>query len=507
MSAQRLFDERYGASKTATSTDLLDAYYTLSPVDTARSQPDDSPFYISEVIEASRNPKWQSVDRSACSRQTPWSGSQFVLKVWAAKHSEKPFGCCDEVVVDLQRLKCIRTSIDHEPQASERNAIFLEIGGRFYVPARDMPASESDHSEPTKVSVHSAASRNSYSYETLMAVLAAQRELCHEQQDVSGLIEKAEEICSKHRSRRDRMEQHRHLSHRLNLIREKLKVDTEEVEKLRKDASDLPKKRLSSEEGLSSFWEELVEQTSELRQDHMSLGETEESVASMAAEIRRRRKDLIAGAASILPIDSDGDAWTIRGLRLPNSNFAGHDDDQIATALGFSSHLLNMIAHYLDVPLRYPLRSMSSRSTVTDTVSEHYTGSKILPLYSKGVERIRFDYAVFLLNKDIEQLMNHLHLPVVNLRHTLANMRAIIDAVAVWKVGEDIEEEDAAPSLDISGANGAEGHEAEVDVGVINIRDGQAEGIPATFEDALRKAELSLPLHSGGGHLSDYIVL
>lgn len=39
---------------------------------------------------------------------------------------------------------------------------------------------------------------------------------------------------------------------------------------------------------------------------------------------------------------------------------------------------------------------------------------------------MRFEYAVFLLNKDVEQLMNATGLSVKNLRHTLGNILSII---------------------------------------------------------------------------------
>jgi hypothetical protein len=52
------------------------------------------------------------------------------------------------------------------------------------------------------------------------------------------------------------------------------------------------------------------------------------------------------------------------------------------------------------VPLRYPMLPMCSRSSIKDVISNigRY------PLYSKGVDRTRFEYGVFLLNKNLEQV-------------------------------------------------------------------------------------------------------
>ena len=63
-----------------------------------------------------------------------------------------------------------------------------------------------------------------------------------------------------------------------------------------------------------------------------------------------------------------------------------------------------------------------------------YTGR--FPLYSKGSERVRFEYAVFLLNKNIEQLLNYLGRPVRNLRNTLPNLKLVCDTVGSAIVDE-----------------------------------------------------------------------
>lgn len=78
-------------------------------------------------------------------------------------------------------------------------------------------------------------------------------------------------------------------------------------------------------------------------------------------------------------------------------------------------------------------------------------GPRAFPLYPKGVDRYRFDYAVFLLNKNIEQvrsrssssegstradlpfssqLMYSQGLTVIDLRNTLPNLMSLILALS-----------------------------------------------------------------------------
>lgn len=47
-------------------------------------------------------------------------------------------------------------------------------------------------------------------------------------------------------------------------------------------------------------------------------------------------------------------------------------------------------------------------------------------LHGHGTEPYRYEYAVFLLNKDIEQLMNQHGVPVLDLRNTLPNVKNLL---------------------------------------------------------------------------------
>ncbi|KAG4156893.1 hypothetical protein ERO13_D02G026860v2 [Gossypium hirsutum] len=85
-----------------------------------------------------------------------------------------------------------------------------------------------------------------------------------------------------------------------------------------------------------------------------------------------------------------------------------------ATALGFVAHAVSLIASYLQVPLRYPLRLGGSRSYINDHASSIDPASSDLsldttlsanvklaefPLFLEGQDTTRAAYAVFLLNK------------------------------------------------------------------------------------------------------------
>lgn len=122
-----------------------------------------------------------------------------------------------------------------------------------------------------------------------------------------------------------------------------------------------------------------------------------------------------------------------------------YDYEVSATALGYVAHVVSLVAAYLDVPLRYPLRLRASRSYIQDPAppfdftaadlgpvvspSAPQSGQKSpveFPLFSEGQELTRSAYAVFLLNKDLEQLLNGLGVEAVGPRHTLPNLSRLL---------------------------------------------------------------------------------
>ncbi|XP_010326839.1 UV radiation resistance-associated gene protein-like isoform X1 [Solanum lycopersicum] len=142
----------------------------------------------------------------------------------------------------------------------------------------------------------------------------------------------------------------------------------------------------------------------------------------------------------------DHGSLTIAGLHLTvftkMSFFTDKKEVQrSATALGYVAHVVTLIASYLQVPLRYPLRFGGSRSYIRDYApsvepsSSDLTSSSAVstnsrpvefPLFLEGQDSTRAAYAVFLLNKDIEQLLNYIGGRSTGPRHVLANLKELL---------------------------------------------------------------------------------
>ncbi|KAL7124260.1 hypothetical protein ABFS83_14G036800 [Erythranthe nasuta] len=145
------------------------------------------------------------------------------------------------------------------------------------------------------------------------------------------------------------------------------------------------------------------------------------------------------------PVDQG--TMTISGLHLtviPFSKMSLFTDkkelQRSSTALGYVAHAVSLIASYMQVPLRYPLRLGGSRSYIRDYSPsiEHSASSTTLdsitststklvefPLFVEGQDSTRAAYAVFLLNKDLEQLLNFIGVKSLGPRHVLANLKEL----------------------------------------------------------------------------------
>ncbi|CAN6580143.1 unnamed protein product [Malus baccata var. baccata] len=114
-----------------------------------------------------------------------------------------------------------------------------------------------------------------------------------------------------------------------------------------------------------------------------------------------------------------------------------------ATALGYVGHAVLLIASYLKVPLRYPLRLGGSHSYIIDYGPSVDTSSDVssntvistdvkhveFPLFLDGQDTTRAAYAVFLLNKDLEQLLNYIGVKSLGPRNVLANLKELVRTI------------------------------------------------------------------------------
>lgn len=100
-----------------------------------------------------------------------------------------------------------------------------------------------------------------------------------------------------------------------------------------------------------------------------------------------RRMQLLTELSALYKIDYQGKMRTIGGLVIPPITTLKRcdvrDEENIATALGYLAHRVEMASKIINFPLRYRIKPLGSRSLIQDTSGE-------FPLYYKVRDHARF---------------------------------------------------------------------------------------------------------------------
>jgi len=158
---------------------------------------------------------------------------------------------------------------------------------------------------------------------------------------------------------------------------------------------------------------------------------------SFSGQIRRICEDLLC-IYPVEPFEQKPLSFTIRSLHLPNAASASATEaDPVATAAALShvAHIVYLLSLYLSTPIPYPPTPHGSTSMILDPISINMpsAAARVFPLYQKGAVTYRFEYGVFLLNSDIELLMSKQGSRMVDLRHTLPNLKYLLTVLTVGK--------------------------------------------------------------------------
>jgi UV radiation resistance-associated gene protein len=124
---------------------------------------------------------------------------------------------------------------------------------------------------------------------------------------------------------------------------------------------------------MSKGFEAQAQSQSHLLEAEKLLSERKESQKQLDASLTAQRRRISLDLQNIYPVVSVDDEtlrFTIRAVRLPSTGkFEGTPDEEVATALGWTAHLVYLLSLYLCVPLRYPVQPVGGRSLVKDPVS------------------------------------------------------------------------------------------------------------------------------------------
>ena len=398
------------------------------------------PVYVSEVIEKSMNPSFRFFDLSTygplVTRQ-----DELTIKYWARTESMEGYMLLIDLRVNLSSLHFIGKTLESFYHPLPQNSILFHLTDGIYTSSTDLPLDEPiiiSH-KPTGV-VHPLQPTSSF--DALMRLsnlddciqdalstrgkLATQISNLLEQQKESRDIISQASLAEEHLAATDRA---------LTSCRNQVRMTQTRRSGLQ---ASLEARRAAIRSG------QLVQQRAEthLVSSKATLSDSVTKLKSTKTALSGQTRRICEDLLTIYPIESIDPkslSYSIRGLHLPNANTTSPhpdtDPNTIAAALGLVAHITQLLSLYLSTPLPYPPSPHGSTSTILDPISTTMPSlaARTFPLYQKGAVTYRFEYAVFLLNSDIELLMSRQGAKIVDLRHTLPNLKYVLTVLTAGK--------------------------------------------------------------------------
>jgi len=413
--------------KSSEISNLFSIYYTLSI-----SDEEEKVFYKSDAIKNSLNPSWNPLDRLMF---PPWvnvQSSNFIIKVWIISEND-----CDHPKllftnkIEGKLLVYVGEEMSILKSELPKNSLIFEYTNGYYIQCSNCSELRKESNNTISVfKVDHNQVKKSYSADILISLNNIQVELENEKAELekkkNALKEKLKRYKEKHFLELQKIEYKEEstiLENQLVIRMLNIEENTQRLEEFRNSNNN---KRTILNKKMNEYDQKMKELDNNKREFEHEMIQKDNQIILMR---NQRLAVLIRDLLNIFPIEpslSDPLIYTICGIPLPNSRYEGCNADDISTALGYTCHLITVIADYIDVILRYPVKPMSSRSTIIDPLSKECQPMNEFPLYTKNLNNNRFVYGVFLLNKNIEQLMNHIKQNVSNLRNTLPNLRKLL---------------------------------------------------------------------------------
>ncbi|KAK9881429.1 hypothetical protein WA026_016315 [Henosepilachna vigintioctopunctata] len=433
-----------------------------------------APFFTSERIHGP-HPKWQDLILN----KFP-SASAFVLRIWC-RHGDNPDTDTILVTWGLHLSGLVYFSnraIDMQPTLFLQNSIIFSMVGGFFVAANSIRADVTLPSSAALVVTKRVTTtcargdlKRSYCVDKLRKLHYLEVMIKNKTLDVQrmsdsiaqldvmtqGGCNEAHELPAKMPSQLltmnclNRMLQEkptREQKQEIFKLRKKIELSTFRykllrqerdgklgiLKQLRKTVSSLSESNSERECSLTEQYHTLNRDKEKLREFHKVVMQHRELMIHSNSQLQHRKRQLLQQLLWIYPINQTVDnKYTIKGMCLPNADvLSDANDDGIAVALGYVTHILTMCSNFLQVPLRYPMTHYGSRSTVEDPVVANLP-EREFPLFTKGKDRMQFTYGVYLLNKNIAQLrwLYFMHTP--DLKLTLPNLLSFLQGYKEFK--------------------------------------------------------------------------
>ncbi|KAL1965678.1 hypothetical protein VTN77DRAFT_5178 [Rasamsonia byssochlamydoides] len=387
----------------------------------------DNPVYISEVVEKATNPSFRFFDLNACGPHVSRL-DEMTLKLWVKSANMSEYMLLVELQLSLRSLQFVGKTLDNFHQPLPPNSILFHFADGVYTNLTDLPPVQPAPSAQASEGISLRGDvQTTSSYDALMRL--ANLDDCI--QDALATRDRLEAqinaILEKNQRDLETISQAGQAQEKISLTRRAIAAEKKQLRGSIKRKEELISSINARKNAMAEGRESQDKARSHLPDAQLTMASRvsllEKNIEESKGQIRRICEDLLA-IYPIEPIPGKALAFTIAGLALPNSSFEDIDRDAVAAALGYTAHLVYLLSFYLSAPIPYPVKPYLSHSIIHDPVSVALP-QRTFPLYPVNVQ-YRFEYGVFLLNKDIEFLMNRRGLRALDIRHTLPNLKYLL---------------------------------------------------------------------------------
>jgi hypothetical protein len=413
---------------------MADTFFTL------HVEQHDEPVYISEVAEKAMNPNFKFFDLGPCGPGVTRL-DKLTVRVWAKSENIGTWQYLMDYTVHLRSLQFIGKTLGKFRHPLPQNCILFHMTDGIYTSFTDLPTQERARHEilaPPKQPLDGRVLASS-SYDALMRLSTLDDCIQDAIYTRDRIADEIENILEANRDSITAIGRVPETEETLRTVQAAVNAEKRRVNAVRRRRDELQanlqhrKERMQAGRGQQSHVvSELPEQQKHCKDIRGLVEQSEEDITGQ----RRRVCEDILRLYPIEPVPSKSFAFTIRGLLLPNSEFDDVKEDVTAAALSYVAQVVNLLSPYLSVILPYPITLHGSTSTIEDPLAlgqNNQNNTRTYPLYMKGIVRYRFEYAVFLLNKNIEILSNTLGLRPMDIRQTLPNLKYLLYVATAGK--------------------------------------------------------------------------
>ena len=395
------------------------------------------PAYISEVKDKSAHFNFQFFDLDD-SGPTISRSCMVIVRLWAKRPKSETWIYLLEELVDLRMLNFIGTLLDRR---FPPNALIFHLEDGVY--SLDFPnrIGEPKQSPSLLTSSYNALMKLANLESSIEDALSTRNKIVSQ---INHIIESSEIVPT------EVAEEELTLARKYVVAQERTNTATEKHRDQLKSRLETRRAAMKEARLLQTKAEE------DIANNRDQLQNSETAVTSAERDIHGQRRRICSELNDMFPITPIPNApalsFEICNIPIPNSVYDAStaraiNEDVLSAGLGLVTLLVYNLQFYLSHPLPYPLTPYGSRSYATDSISLLKTTharrtsstqgsstnpghSQDFPLYLPKGGSIsghwRFEYGWFLLNKNIEALCSSQGLKVVDIRHTLPNLKYLL---------------------------------------------------------------------------------